>query len=57
MNILRRIITIVALVFILSIIIDFFRFPDCYITTWKYQLHNEILSGDAESIEYYQEII
>ena len=33
-------------------ITDFMRFPDKYMTTWKYQLHNEIKSGNAESIEY-----
>lgn len=33
--------------------IDFMRFPDKYITTWKYQLENDIQSGDQEAIEYY----
>lgn len=31
----------------------FFRFPDKYITTWKYQLKNEIASGDQKAIDYY----
>ena len=34
-------------------IIDFMRFPDKYITTWKYQLKNEIASGDQKAIDYY----
>ena len=34
-------------------ITDFMRFPDKYITTWKYQLKNEIASGDMEAIAYY----
>ena len=34
-------------------ITDFMRFPDKYITTWKYQLKNEIASGDQKSIDYY----
>lgn len=34
--------------------IDFIRFPDKYLTTWKYQLHNEIKNGDTEAIEYYK---
>ena len=34
-------------------ITDFMRFPDKYITTWKYQLKNEIANGDQKSIDYY----
>ena len=34
-------------------IIDFLRFPECYITTWKYQMENEIKSGNQEMIDYY----
>lgn len=55
MNTLRRIVKIIALVFILGIIIDFFRFPDCYLNTWKYQLQEEIQNGNEQSIKYYQE--
>lgn len=36
--------------------IDFMRFPDKYITTWKYQLENEIASGDVEAIAYYNRV-
>ena len=34
-------------------ITDFVRFPDKYITTWKYQLKNEIASGEQKAIDYY----
>ena len=37
-------------------ITDFMRFPDKYITTWKYQLKNEIASGDQKAIEYYSRV-
>ena len=37
-------------------ITDFMRFPDKYITTWKYQLKNEIASGDTEAIAYYNRV-
>lgn len=36
-----------------ALLIDFCRFPECYLTTWKYQLKNEIDAGDEEMIEYY----
>lgn len=32
---------------------DFMRFPEKYITTCKYQLKNEIASGDQKAIDYY----
>lgn len=47
-------ITIILTITFLRGTIDFIRFPDKYITIWKYQLQNEINTGDAESIEYYQ---
>lgn len=37
-------------------ITDFIRFPDKYITTWKYQLKNDIQSGDIEAIIYYNKV-
>lgn len=47
----------ISVVFILftSLLIDIIKYPDCYISTWKYQLRNEILNGAADSIEYYEE--
>lgn len=38
----------------LHILVDFTRFPEKYLTTWKYQLENDILQGDTEAMEYYQ---
>ena len=40
-------------IFFLAFYIDFIRFPECYMTTWKYQLQNEINSGNEEAIDYY----
>ena len=34
-------------------ITDFMRFPDKNITTWKYQLKNEIANGNQKAIDYY----
>lgn len=54
MKFIKTMTTIVICTVLLTITIDVVRFPDCYITTWKYQLHNEILRGEPEAIEYYQ---
>ena len=47
------ILSIIMLGSILLFTIDFFRFPECYLTTWRYQLKNDILSGNQEMIDYY----
>lgn len=55
-NLNRLFCSLLILTLIISCIglyIDFVRFPDKYITTWKYQLKNEIASGDQKAIEYY----
>lgn len=40
----------------LILCIDFIRFPECYLTTWKYQLKNEIAVGNQEMIDYYNRV-
>ena len=35
--------------------VDFARFPDSYLSTWRYQLENDLKQGDEEAIEYYNE--
>ena len=47
------ILSIIMIGSILLLTIDFFRFPECYLTTWRYQLKNDILSGNQEMIDYY----
>lgn len=36
-------------------LIDFFRFPECYLTCFKYQLQCDIEAGNEKAIEYYNE--
>ncbi len=44
---------VVVFITCMSITIDFIRFPECYLSTWRYQMKNEILSGNQEMIDYY----
>ena len=46
---------ILSIIF-LTISIDVIRFPEIYSSVWKYQLQNEIISGDAEAIAYYNRV-
>ena len=38
------------------LVFDVVRFPECYSTTLKYQLQNELERGDAKAIEYYNHV-
>lgn len=47
-------ILVIGMLFIFILLyVDFIRFPECYLTTWKYQLKNEIAAGDQTAITYY----
>lgn len=39
---------------LLLLLIDFIKYPECYLTAWRYQLENDIKSGKPEAIEMYQ---
>lgn len=34
--------------------VDLARYPEAYISTWRYQLKNDIEQGNQKAIEYYQ---
>ena len=51
----KRFILLVITLILTLLTIDFFRFPECYLTTWKYQLKNDIKRGNEKAIEYYTE--
>lgn len=34
---------------------SFFKYPEKYMTTWKYQLENKLAKGNQEAIQYYNE--
>lgn len=50
---------IVGLVLSITMIltlINFCKYPEEYLTTWKYQLKHKIAEGDQTAIEYYQKV-
>lgn len=52
----KKILTALILIALIILSIDFYRFPEKYITTWKYQLEYKIKQGDQEAIDYYKRI-
>lgn len=37
-------------------LIDICKYPEKYLTTWKYQLEQEISEGNQEAIDYYNKV-
>ena len=51
-----KIFRLACVLFALLVFVDFFRFPECYLTTWRYQLKNDLEQNEPEAIEYYNRI-
>ena len=39
---------------IIRLVVDVVRFPECYFSTWRYQLQSDIKEGDNTAIDYYE---
>ena len=50
----KKCVKIIVVLFVLGVFIDFFRFPECYMTTGKYQLRNDIYAGNESAIQLYE---
>ena len=40
---------------IVSATVSFFKYPEQYMITWKYQLKNDLARGNEEALEYYND--
>jgi hypothetical protein len=49
----RFLVSVLAVGFIVGVVIDFVRFPEAYLPTWRYKLQLDIERGNEEMIEYY----
>ena len=45
---------IMIIILLLILCIRVVMYPECYISTWKYQLMNEVRAGDPAAVEYYE---
>ena len=49
----RFIIVVLAVGVITGVAVDAILYPECYSTSWRYQLQNDIERGKKEIVEYY----
>lgn len=45
--------TMCLCLFVANFTVSFFKYPEQYMTTWKYQLEKDLRNGDEKAIEYY----
>lgn len=50
------ILTVCFMVFLVISTVNFVRYPEQYVTTWKYQMENELAKGNKETIKYYNDV-
>ena len=48
------ILSIVLIILFSIMTIELINYPEKYLTTWRYQLHQEVNAGDQEAINYYK---
>lgn len=48
------ILSIVLIILLVIMTVQFINYPEKYLSTWRYQLYQDIQAGDQEAIEYYQ---
>jgi hypothetical protein len=46
-------VSIITIIFVVGMLFDVVRHPECYSTRYKYQLHNDIKAGNKSAIDYY----
>lgn len=56
----KAIFTLIVTIFLIGLMtwlfVDFIKYPESYLTTWRYQLKLDIERGDQEAIDYYQKV-
>ena len=50
-----RMTTLLVALLMVNMGVSLVRYPEQYLTTWKYQLENDLVEGKQEAIEYYNE--
>ena len=56
MKIFKSILAIIGILILCLIFIDVVKFPEWYISTWRYQLKNDIKSGDLQAVMLYKNV-
>ena len=53
MKTIKKILIFAVFFCVLLLIVDFVRFPECYLISWRYQLQQDIANDNQKAINYY----
>ena len=54
-KLITRVAMLVVILLMARMGVSFAKYPEQYLTTWKYQLENDLAKGKQEAIEYYND--
>lgn len=54
-KLISRIAMLVVLLLMAKMSVSFAKYPEQYLTTWRYQLENDLAKGKQDAIEYYND--
>lgn len=54
-RIIKKLIVCVVLVGLALLMFDIMAYPECYLTTWRAALENDLREGEPAAVEYYTE--
>ena len=46
----------ICTVLVFDVIYKIIVYPEMYLSTWKYQLRNDVRAGDPDAVEYYERV-
>ena len=52
-KIISRLLQLCIILFVLNVCCNLIRYPEECLTSWKYQLENDLAKGDQDAVRYY----
>lgn len=47
------VLTVYIAVFVVNVVVSLAKYPEEYITPWRYQMESDLAEGNEEALEYY----
>ena len=54
-KLISRLAMLLMILLMANMTVSFAKYPEQYVTTWKYQLENDLAKGKQDAIEYYND--
>ena len=54
-KLISRVVMLLVIFLMVRMTVSFAKYPEQYMTTWRYQLENDLKKGNQDAIEYYND--